>query len=79
MTAAEIQKMYGGSWDGGGREIHGRLPGAPGHKIELLRRQSGEWLLSVFTAGECVYSESSSELGELLSGCPSLSARLDSE
>ena len=52
MNGPELRAIFGGRWDGGGREIHGLLEvdGQP-LKIELLRSQ--QWVCSVFVDGDC--------------------------
>ena len=53
MTGKELQARFGGTWDGGGREIHGLLDHEGRRlKIELLRAST--WVCSVFCDGQCV-------------------------
>lgn len=53
MTAASLREVFGGKWDGGGREIHGIVQRAGTTlKIELLR--ASNWCCSIFVDGECV-------------------------
>ena len=55
MTAVELRELFGGRWDGGGREIHGLIDhGGRRLKVELLR--GAQWCCSVFDGGNCVAS-----------------------
>lgn len=52
MTGPELREIFGGRWDGGGREIHGLLKkDGRNLKIELLR--TSQWVCSVFEGGTC--------------------------
>lgn len=55
MTAARLRETFGGTWDGGEREIWGLIDHDGRRlKIELLR--STDWVCSVFRDGACVAS-----------------------
>lgn len=52
-TRDDLRAKFGGTWDGGGREIHGLVDLSDRIlKIELL--SSSDWMCSVFDAGACV-------------------------
>lgn len=63
MTGSELRAIFGGTWDGGGTEIHG-LVEHEGRilKIELLR--TSNWTCSVFCDGQCVASARASAASE---------------
>ena len=53
MNGPTMQSIFGGKWDGGGREIHGLVKKKGRNlKIELLR--ASQWVCSVFDGGACV-------------------------
>lgn len=60
MTGAELKELFGGRWDGGGREVHGLIEhGGRRLKIELLR--GTQWCCSVFERGSCVASSAEAD------------------
>jgi hypothetical protein len=67
MTGPELQAIFGGRWDGGGREIHGLLNRSGRNlKIELLR--ASEWVCSVFDGGSCVATVRAGEADDAVRG-----------
>lgn len=60
MTGAELRDVFGGRWDGGGREVHGLIE-RDGRRLKIELLHTSDWACAIFEAGRCVASGSDSD------------------